>query len=312
MSVNLTKFVKDQSKLVTKAKATRVSKLDLTGKKIRGEVKLHIVPDSNDLPMLTTKGVMEVHQTETYTYQDEVRTRYPVYTIPSSVNYNTVPDAVMPTDMQLKKLDRLYELLSRYRDLTNLYQEGGPKLDKDNTDTKMWIKYIGTYTKFWAKIDDLKPSTPDPKAKAPDFSKLVMVTHSSANFVKEFNNWATPDKDADISMEDQEAKCLAAVTNEVGDNQRCIKIVTEKGGVGYDVEVKHVKVENASVSITEEDVAEATPLIQEDWDYTVFDDEKVDTLLSRVEKYLENVDESVYVAQEESEDDGNPFADDEE
>lgn len=306
--INIEKFVKDQSKLVTKKSSTRVSKLDLTGKKSRGDVKLHIVPDANGLPMLTTKGIFEVHQTESYTYQDEVRTRYPVYTIPSSVNYNTVEGAVMPTEMQLKKLDKLYGLLSKYRDLTNLYQEGGAKLDTKETETQMWVKYSGTYTKFWAKIAELKPSVVDPKAKEPDFSKLMMVTHGSANFVKAFNKWATPDVDSETSVEDQLAKIQGALSEDIADEQRCIKISTVKAQIGYDVEFKNVKPENASVSITDEDIKSATPLIQEDWDYTNFDDEKVDTLIGRLEKYLEGYDESETSSQDE-EDSGNPFAD---
>lgn len=320
MAINLEKFVKKQSKLVEKKSTTRVSKIDLTNKKIRGEAKLHIIPDVTGLPMLTTKGVFEVHQTETYEYQDETRTRYPTYIIPSPSNYNNVEGAVMPTDMQMKKLDKLYNLLTKYQGLTNLYQEGGAKLKTSDTETQLWCKYITAYTKFWAKVSDITPTTPDPKAKAIDTSKLLMITHGSANFVKAFNKWATPDTDSEVSVEDQLKKITGAISDEVENNARCVKISTIKAQVGYDVEFKNIKPENASVDITEEDIKGATPLIQEDWDYTNFDDEKVDTLISRLTEYLKDYDDSDEndddetddedSSDESDDDEGNPFADD--
>ena len=107
MPLNLQKFIKNQSKLVEKKTTKRVSKISLNGKTVRGVAKFHIVPDANELPMLTTKNVFEVHQTETYEYQDETRTRYPTYTIPDPINYKTVEGAVLPTEMQLAKLGKL-------------------------------------------------------------------------------------------------------------------------------------------------------------------------------------------------------------
>lgn len=312
MAINIQKFVAKQSKLVKTNKTTRVSKVDLAGKKIRGVAKLHIVPDVNGLPMLTTKGVFEVHQTESYEYQGEQRTRYPTCIIPAPANYNNVDGAVMPTEMQLKKLDKLYGLLSKYQELTNIY-DGKPKIDSKETETQMWVKYMGTYTKMWAKIDEIKPTAPDPKAKAIDTSKLLMVTHNSKNFVNAFNKWATPDEDSETSVEDQLAKVEAALSNEVSDAARCIKITTEKVDVGYSVEFGNLKPENSSVEITEEDLKSATPLIQEDWDYTVFDDEKVDKLTARLTEYMKDVsDDDEDEDSEESDDDNdedeeNPF-----
>lgn len=308
MGITLEKFRKNAAKLVERRSRTRVSKINLTDKKIRGDVKLHIVPDVNDLYMLTTKQVFEVHQTEEYEYQDEKRTRYPVYIIPSSANYNTVEGAVMPTDMQLKKLDKLCDLLTKYQGLSNLYQEGGAKLDTKETETQLWVKYMGVYTKFWAKINELTPTSPDPKAKALDTSKLLMCSHGSANFVKAFVKWATPDADAETSVDEQLAKIEGALSRKVEDEARCVKISTEKVDVGYSVEFKNVKQETTNVEITPEDLNNATPLIQEDWDYTNFDDEKVDTLISRLESYLEGYDDTD--EKDEEEDDGNPFASD--
>jgi hypothetical protein len=318
MALNLQKFVKNHQKLVEKKVTTRVSKVDLSGKKLRGEVKLHIVPDVNDLPMLSTKGVFEVHQTETYQYQDETRTRYPTYVIPSPENYNTVEGAVIPTDMQMKKLKNLYELLQQYNELSSPYQEGGPKLDSKSTKTQLWTKYISVYSKFWAKIAEIKPTTPDPKSKAIDTSKLLMVTYSSASFVKAFDKWATIDNDAEVSPEEQAKKQAEALSKDPTDMARCIKITTVMPDTPPkipSIDIKNIKPESASVEITEEDISSATSLLQEDWDYTVFDDEKVDTLISRISDYLKDYvpeDEDTEEEEDEGEEsEGNPFDDEE-
>lgn len=302
--INIQEFVKSQSKLVQKRATQRVAKVDLTNKNIRGQVALHFVPDEDGLPMLTAKGVMEVHQTEHYTYQDEERVRYPVYIIPSSVNYNNVRGAVKPTEMQLKKLDKLYNLLSEYRDLANIYQEGGPKIKSEDTETNLWVKSIGTYTKFWAKICAINPAVPNEKAKPIDTSKVIMCTHGSANFVKAFNAWGSVDEDSEVSVEDQLARIEAAFSNEPTDAASCVKITTTKSaGVGFDVEIKNTKLEKFSVEITEDDVKEATSLIKEDWDYTNFDDQKVDTLIERVEAALELYDGSEDESEESEDED---------
>jgi len=299
MAIDIQEFVKSQSKLVQKRATQRVAKVDLTNKNIRGQVALHFVPDEDGLPMLTAKGVMEVHQTEHYTYQDEERVRYPVYIIPSSTNYNNVKGAVKPTEMQLKKLDKLYGLLSEYRDLSNKFQEGGPKINAEDTETNLWVKSIGTYTKFWAKICAINPAVPNEKAKPIDTSKVIMCTHGSANFVKAFNAWGSVDEDSEVSVEDQLARIESAFSNEPTEAASCVKITTAKSsGVGFDVEIKNTKLEKFSVEITEEDIKEATSLIKEDWDYTSFDDQKVDTLIERVEEALTLYDGS----DEESED----------
>lgn len=317
MSINIQEFVKSQSKLVSKKNSTRVSKLDLASKYLRGKTFLHFIPDSNGLPMLTTKGVFEVHQTETYTYQDEERVRYTTMVVPNSANYNNVKDAVKPTEMQLKKLDKLYGLLSEYRDLTNTYQDGGAKLNSSDTETQMWVKYIPTYTKFWAKVNSIVPTTPNPNGKTPDTSKVVMCTHNSTNFVKAFNKWGSVDEESEISIEDQLNKINSVFSTDVTDKASCIKITTEKASVGFDVAMANVKLDKYSVEITEDDIKEASPLITEDWDYTLFDDEKVDTLISRLEANLslydyENEDEEYEEESESSEsseddDNDNPF-----
>jgi hypothetical protein len=322
MSINIQEFVKSQSKLVAKKNSTRVAKLDLAGKYVRGKTILHFIPDSNGLPMLTTKGVFEVHQTETYTYQDEERIRYTTQVIPNSSNYNNVQGAVKPTEMQFKKLDKLYGLLSTYQELTNSYQDGGAKLDSSVTETKMWLKYIPTYTKFWAKVNSIVPSTPNPNGKTPDTSKVVMCTHNSTNFVKAFNKWGSVDEELDISVEDQINRINSTFSNDVTEQASCVKITTEKAAVGFDVTMVNVKLDKHSVEITEDDLKEVTPLITEDWDYTVFDDEKVDTLISRLETALslyeesdEESEENEEVYEENSDEDEeetseNPFDDD--
>lgn len=311
--IDIQAFVKSQSKLVQKRATQRVAKVDLTNKNLRGSVALHFVPDEDGLPMLTAKGVMEVHQTEHYTYQDEERVRYPVYIIPSSVNYNNVKGAVKPTEMQLKKLDKLYNLLSEYRDLANIYQEGGPKIKSEDTETNLWVKSIGTYTKFWAKICAINPAVPNEKAKPIDTSKVIMCTHGSANFVKAFNNWGSVDEDSEVSVEDQLARIEAAFSNEPTEAASCVKITTTKStGVGFDVEMKNTKLEKFSVEITEDDVKEATSLIKEDWDYTNFDDQKVDTLIERVEAALELYDGSDEDAEDEDEEGAEEESEDDE
>ena len=313
--MNIQKFAQKKTKLVEQKTVKRVSKINLTDKKIRGDVKLHFVPDVNELPMLTAKSVYEVHQTEEYEYQDEKRVRYPTYIIPSSSNYNHVEGAVMPTEMQKQKLDKLCDLLAKYQKITNLYQEGGPKLKTADTKTQMWVKYISTYTKFWAKIADISPTTPDPKAKAIDTGKLLMVTHGSANFIKAFNKWTQTDPDLEISVDEQLEKINGAFSNEVTDAARCVKIHTEKAQIGFDVTYTNLAPEKTSVEITAEDLESATPLIQEDWDYTNFDDDKVDTLIERVSSYLEGYeDESDNEDEDDSDEEssGNPFDSDEE
>jgi len=331
--VNIKELVNKQSKLTAKKASSRARRLELTSKTIRGKARLHIIPDTNDMVLLTTKQVYEVHQTEKYTYNGEEKTRRPTYIIPSPQNYSLVDGAVTPTEMQLSKLNKLISLISEYADITNPYQKGGAKLDAKTTETQLWVKYHGFYTKFWAKVASIEAVSPDPKY-TPDLSKVMIVSNSSAKFVSSFNTWATPDVESELSVEDQYAKIEAALTKEKGTNLRCISVNTTKADIGFDVEVKNVKPDVASVDITDEDLEEITPLIEDDWNYKVFDDEKVDTLIQRLEKYLamytpsetedededseseedetESTDEDESAIESgESETKGNPFTEDE-
>jgi len=305
--MNINTFVAKQSKLIERKFTARVSKFCLSSKNNLGEIKLHFMPDSTGRYMLTTKSVYEVGQTEEYESNGEKKKRFPKYIIPTSANYYDIEGAVKPTEMQLKKLDKLTDLLQQYAELTDKWTTGHAKLDSNATETKMWVKHISTYTKFWAKVAEFKFETTSDKTKQPDTSKLMMITHTSTNFVKNWNTWATVDEDSEISVDEQNKKINESVSREVAESARCVKISTKKAsGPGYDVEIKNLSPEKTSVEITEDDVKDAIPLIQEDWDYTNFDDNKVDTLIQRVSKYLSN-----YVPSEDDESDADEDESDE-